>query len=421
MGAHHSRAHRIAREIRKNRERVKKLGPGLITGGAGDDPAGIVTYTAVGATTGFSMLWLMLLSTPMMIAAQNMAARLAVITGKSLPEIITAVYSRKLAVAVVVLLSFANIITIGADLQGMSAVLELITGIRASHFLVIITALTAYLVMFKTYRTVKRFFVGFTLVLVAYVAAAVLAKPELPALLKSTFLPHLTFSTAYVMAALGLLGTTISPYLLFWQASEEKEEHKTVAQAEEVAWDTAVGMVYSNLIAFCIIVTAGVMLYGSGRPLETVRDAALALKPLGSEYAFLLFSVGVLAAGFLAIPVLAGSTAYAVADTFGWREGLDNKISDAKGFYMVFFGALIVGNVIYWSPLSAVDALYYSQIFDGILLPVLMGLLLLLNRDERVVGDRKASRFNRVFCRLTLLVSLALIVTGVVRFVRSVL
>ncbi len=421
MGAHHARAHRIAREIRRNRERVKKLGPGIITGGAGDDPAGIVTYTAVGATTGFSMLWLMVLATPMMIAAQNMAARLAVITGKSLPEIITAYYSRKTAVFMVTLLAFANVVTIGADLQGMAAVLELITGVPSVHFLAGITALIAYLVMFKTYRTVKRFFVGFTLVLMAYVIAAVLSKPELPALLKSTFLPHVSFSSAYIMAALGLLGTTISPYLLFWQASEEKEEHKTVAQAEEVAWDTTIGMIYSNLIALCIIVTAAVMLYGSGQSLETVRDAALALRPLGSEYAFLLFSLGILAAGFLAIPVLAGSTAYAVADTFGWREGLDNKVSDAKGFYTVFFGALVVGNFIYWSPISAVDALYYSQVFDGILLPALVGILLLLNRNGQVVGDLKNSRFNNVFGWITLGVSLAFTIVLLGRLLRSFL
>ncbi|WP_457654670.1 Nramp family divalent metal transporter [Rhodocaloribacter sp.] len=418
MGAHHSRAHRIAREIRKNRERVKNLGPGLITGGAGDDPAGVVTYTAVGATTGFSMLWLMLLSTPMMIAVQNMAARLAVVTGKSLPEIVTAFYSRKLAVFMVTLLALANVITIGADLQGMAAVLELVTGVRAVHFFLIITALVAYLVMFKTYRTVKRFFVGFTVVLFAYVIAAFLARPELPTLLKSAFLPRLRFSSAYVIAALGLLGTTLSPYLLFWQASEEKEEHKTVAQAEQVAWDTAFGMIYSNLIAFCIIVTAAVMLYGSGHPMETVRDAALALKPLGAEYAFFLFSLGILAAGFLAIPVLAGSTAYAVADTFGWREGLDNRISDAKGFYLVFFGALIVGNLIYWSPWSAVDALYYSQVFDGVLLPVLVGLLMVLNGNRAVVGDLKNSRFNQVFGGMTLLISLALTVIMFTRMLR---
>ena len=406
LHAPHVNSQRIIEGVRKNRQRIENLGPGIITGGAGDDPAGIVTYTAVGANTGFSLLWLMLLSTPMMIAVQDMAARIAVITGKSLPEIVRAYYSRKLSVPMVMVLAIANTITIGADLQGVSAVLELLTGIKSIYFMIPVTAIIAYLVMFRTYRTVKRFLIGFTFVLVAYVIAAVLARPDLKSIIVNTFVPHLNGSTAFLLAALGLLGTTISPYLLFWQASEEREEHKTVAQAREVAWDTAIGMVYSNLIAFCIIIVAALVLYGGHQPLNSVRDAAMALKPLGSENAYLLFSVGILAAGFLAIPVLAGSTAYAVSDTFGWREGLDHKVSDAKGFYAIFFGALIVGDFIYLSPLSAIDALYYSQILDGMLLPVLVVILLLLNNNKKIVGELRNSKFNNIFGWLTLLVSL---------------
>lgn len=407
----HFNSSKIVDEVKKNRQRIKELGPGLITGGAGDDPAGVVTYTAVGATTGFSLLWLLLLSTPMMIAVQDMAARVAVVTGKSLPEIVRAFYSRKLSVLMVLLLSIANIITIGADLQGVSAVLSLLTGIRAVHFMIPVTAVIAYFVMFKTYRTVKRFFVGFTFVLIAYIVAAVLAKPDLKIILMNTFIPQIKISTTFAFAALGLLGTTISPYLLFWQASEEKEEHKSVAQAKEVAWDTTVGMIYSNLIAYCIILTGALMLYGSNHSLNSVKDAALALLPLGKENAFLLFTVGILAAGFLAIPVLAGSTAYAVADTFGWREGLDYKVSDAKGFYTVFFGALIIGDSIYISPFSAIQALYYSQILDGILLPILVGILLLLNNNSKIMGEFKNSRFNNIFGWLTLIVSSSFILS----------
>jgi len=376
---------RIVDEVKKNRERIKELGPGLITGGAGDDPAGIITYTAVGASTGFSLLWLLLLSTPMMIVVQDMAARVAVVTRKSLPEIVRAFYSRKLSVLMVLSLSIGNIITIGADLQGVSAVLSLLTGIKAVHFMIPIVALIAYFVMFKTYRTIKRFFMGFTFILIAYIVAAVLAKPDMKAVLMNTFIPQIKISTAFAFAALGLLGTTISPYLLFWQASEEKEEHKSVAQAKEVAWDMAIGMIYSNLIAFCIILMGALMLHGTGHSLGTVEDAALALLPLGKENAFVLFTVGILAAGFLAIPVLAGSTAYAVADTLGWREGLDYRVSDAKGFYTVFFGALIIGDLIYMSSFSAVQALYYSQILDGILLPILVGILLLLNNNSKIM------------------------------------
>ncbi len=413
----HTTAHQVKEEIIKNRERIKELGPGIITGGAGDDPAGIVTYTAVGANTGFSLLWLMLLSTPMMIAVQDMAARIAIITGKSLPEIIRAFYSRKLSIFIVLLLAVANIITIGADLQGVATVLGMLTGIKAVHLLIPVTAIIAYLVMFKSYRTVKKVFIGFTFVLVTYIISAIIAKPDVKLLLIKTFVPHLQMSSAYILAALGLLGTTISPYLLFWQADEEKEEHKTVAQAKSVEWDTSIGMVYSNLIAFCIIVTGGIMLFGQNRPLNTVSDAALALQPVAGHNAFLLFSIGILAAGFLAIPVLAGSTAYAVADTFGWREGLDYKISDAKGFYATFFGALIIGDFIYLSPLSAIEALYYSQILDGILLPILVGILLILNNNRKIIGELKNSRFNNIFGVLALFTSLIFTIIMLVQIV----
>ncbi len=397
---------RLADGARRGRERVRKFGPGLITGAAGDDPAGVETCTAVGATTGFSMLWLMLLSTPMMIAIQNMAARLAIITGRSLPEIITAAYSRRLAVAIVSLLALANVLTIGADLQGMAEILAIVTGLPSGPFLVGVTALVGYLVTFGRYRSIKRVLIALGSVLTAYVVSAVLARPDYGELLKATLIPHLEHSTAYVVAALGLLGTTMSPYLLFWQAAEEREEHKTVEQAKEAAWDTSIGMVYSSLVEYSIIVASALMLFGTAAPLETVRDAALALRPLGSDLSFVLFTVGILASGFLAIPVLAGSTAYAVADTFGWREGLDHKVSDARGFYLVFFGSLLVGDLIHWSPISAVDALYYSQVFDGVLLPVLVGLLLLLNSKPEVVGEYRNGRFNRSFGWLTLLVSL---------------
>ena len=405
LSAPHLNRQKLREEIRKNRERIEELGPGIITGGAGDDPAGIVTYTAVGANTGYSLLWLMLLSTPMMIAVQNMAARLALVTGKSLPEIVRAFYSRNLSVFMVLMLSVANIITVGADLQGVASVLELLTGIKSVHFLIPITALIAYLVMFKAYRTVKRVFMGLTFVLFAYILAAFAANPDLNAVWINTFVPHIRWNTAYALAALGLLGTTISPYLLFWQASEEKEEHKTVAQARQVGWDTALGMIYSNLIAFAIIIAGAVLLYGGHHPLNSVRDAAMALLPLGKENAFLFFTLGILAAGFLAIPVLAGSTAYAVADTFGWREGLDYKVSDAKGFYTIFFGALVIGDLIYLSPFTAVQALYYSQILDGILLPILVGILLILSSNRKIVGQFKNSVFNRIFGWLALLIS----------------
>ena len=392
------------------KQKIKKLGPGIITGGAGDDPAGILTYTIVGATTGFSQLWLMLLSTPMMIAVQDTAAKLALVTGKSLPEILNTYYSKKLTYLIVLSLAVANIFTIGADLEAIAAILEITTGIKAIYLLIPITFLIAYLVIFKAYKIVKKVLIILTSLLVVYVISAILAKPDLKQLLINTFVPHIKPDLAFILAALGLLGTTISPYMIFWQASEEKEEHATVSQAKVIEADTAFGMIYSNIIAYAIIVSSAVILFGH-REIQTIADAALTLKPAAGEYAFLLFSIGVIVAGFLAIPVLAGSTAYAVADTFGWREGMDNKVSDAKGFYLVFLGSLFIGDIINLSDISVVNALYYSQIFDGILLPILSGLLFVLGNNKKILGKYTNKKFKNIFLMLTFAVSLIAVIS----------
>jgi NRAMP (natural resistance-associated macrophage protein)-like metal ion transporter len=388
------------------REKIKKLGPGIITGGAGDDPAGILTYTIVGATTGFSQLWLMLLSTPMMIAVQDTAAKLALATGKSLPEILNIHYSKKFTYLIVLSLATANILTIGADLEAIATIFEITTGVKSIYFLIPITLLIAYLVMFKTYKTVKKVLIGLTSLLAVYIISAILAKPDLKQILIDTFIPQIKPDLTFILAALGLLGTTISPYMIFWQASEEKEEHATVSQAKVMTADTAVGMIYSNVIAYAIIVSSAVMLFGH-KEIRTIADAALALKPVAQDYAFLLFSTGIIVAGFLAIPVLAGSSAYAVADTFGWREGMDYKVSDAKGFYIVFLGSLLVGDLINLFNISAVDALYYSQVFDGILLPVLSGLLFVLGNNKKILGQYRNGKFNNIFLAVTFLISLS--------------
>jgi len=400
---------KIREEITKNRERLQKLGPGIITGGAGDDPAGIVTYTVVGATTGFSQLWLLLLSTPMMIAIQNAVARIALVTGKSLPEITNAFYSKKLTVMMVMILAIANILTIGADLNGIAAVLHILTGYATVYFLIPLTALIAWLILFGQYKTIKKVLIALTAVLGVYIVSAVMAKPDISKLLIDTFTPHISLDSAWIIAALGMLGTTISPYLLFWQAAEEKEEKKSVVQADEVDFDTITGMVYSNLLAYCMIITGAVMLYGKGADIQDVTTLAAALKPAAGSWAFALFSIGIIVAGLLAIPVLAGSTAYAVADTFGWREGMDNKVSDAKGFYFVFVGALIFGNIVDMIPsITVVDALYYSQVLDGLLIPVLIAITLLISNNKAIMGEYTASRFTNFFSLLAMVVTVTL-------------
>ncbi len=392
---------------KRARKRFATFGPGIITGGAGDDPAGIATYTIIGSTTGFSLLWLMLLSTPMMIAVQDTVSRIAIATKKSLPEITNTFYSKKFTIFMVSMLSIANIFTIAADMEAVAVILEILTGIESIYFLVPVTALIAYLVMFGKYKTVKRVLIFLTTILLVYMASAILAKPDI-LLLHSTFIPHISTSSAFILAALGLLGTTISPYMLFWQATEEKEEQQTVVQVKEVNKDTAIGMIYSNAIAYCIIVSAAMILFTYGVVPSTIKDISLSLKPIAGEYAFLLFSMGIIVSGFLAVPVLSGSSAYAIADTFGWREGLDNKVSDAKGFYLVFIGSLLLGDLIDLSSISAVDALYYTQILDGVLLPVLIGIILLLSNNSKIMGKYINTKFNNIFCISTLILSTAL-------------
>ncbi len=398
----------VKEDVRKNRDRIKELGPGLITGGAGDDPAGIVTYTLIGATTGFSQLWLLLLSTPMMIAVQSSISRIAIVSGKSLPELTTAFYTKKLTILMIVILATANILTIGADLQALAAIFGIMTGKDAIYFLIPITALIGYLVMYHSYRVIKRALMIFTAVLAVYIINVFLAKPDIIVVLKNTFIPHIEMHSAWIIAALGLLGTTISPYLLFWQASEEKEEKNSIVQAKNVEADTIIGMSYSNLLAYCMIISGATVLYGHVGGMETMSGIANALKPVSSQYAFMLFSIGVVVSGLLAIPVLAGSTAYAIADTFGWRAGMDNKISDAKGFYLVFLGAMIVGDLIDLSSLSVVDALYYSQVLDGLLLPVLIVIILMLANNTKIMGKYTNGRFNNIFSLLTFIVTVVL-------------
>ncbi|SNR86122.1 Nramp family divalent metal transporter [Desulfurobacterium atlanticum] len=409
--------YREKRKLAAARRNFNRFIPGLITGGSGNDPAGIVTYTAVGATTGYSLLWLLLLSTPMMIEVQNMAAKLAVVTEKSLPEIIKSIYSKKVTIFIVTLLVIVNIITIGADLQGLSEILAIITNSKAVYFDAPLTALIAYLVIFRSYRTVKKVLVFFSSILSVYIISAIVAKPDIGKMVINTFIPHIKANLSFIIAALGLLGTTISPYLLFWQSSQEREEQKTVVQVEEVKLGTVVGMVYSNLVAYAIIVAAAAEFFGKNVKLDTVKDAALALKPFAGEYAFALFSIGIIFSGLLAIPVLAGSAAYAVANTFGWREGLKNRVSDAKGFYAVFFGALVIGSFMQFFSISTVDALYYSQVLDGILIPIIVGILLLLCNKKELLGKYTNGIWSNVFGFITFFITAILSVIMVYQMV----
>ncbi len=383
------------------KEKVKKIGPGVVTGGADNDPAGIITYTSAGAQFGFSTLWILLLATPMMIAVQEMAARIATVTKKGLSKIIKQRYGKKVAVPIVSSLAIANLLTLGADTAAVAAVISILTGISWYLITIGLMALIWYMILFGKYKQIKTVLVALTFMLVVYAISAFYISPDIKVVL-SGFIPKFMPSFAFVSVLVGILGTTISPYMLFWQASEEIEERKKVIQIKEIGWDTTVGMIWSNVIAIFVIIAAASTLYVHHIPLSNVLVASLPLKPIAGEFAFLLFSIGIIVSGLLAIPVLAGSTAYAVSELFGWREGLTKRVYSAKGFYFVFTISLIVGGLLLTLPINPVDFLFYTQVLDGFLIPLVVATLLTIANDRTIMHKHANTKLQNIIIMIFL-------------------
>jgi len=379
----------------------KEIGPGVITGGADNDPAGIVTYTTAGARFGYSLLWVLLLCTPFMIAVQETAARIALVQKKGLASIIKNHYGKKTALLVMSSLAVANIATIGADIAGVAAVIGLVTGTNWLIYVIPVAALVGYLVLFKKYRVIRKLLLALTSLLIVYIISSILARPDWFSVLQG-FIPAHIPTVSFIIAIVGIIGTTISPYMLFWQASDELEEHKTILRPKDIEVDTAFGMLWSNIVAMFIIIAAASTLWVAGINIETVAQAAIALQPLAGQTAYILFALGVIVSGFLSLPVLAGSTAYAVSETFGWREGLNKKVFSAKGFYFTFMLSLIVGSFIVFLPVNPVHLLYYTQVLDGFLTPFLVTILLLLSNNKSVMGRYANNRKKNALLTLFL-------------------
>ena len=368
--------------------------PALITGGAGDDPAGVITYTVVGASTGYSQLWLLALTTPMLAAATTMAAKVALAGGRGLTTVLAGRYGRFAAGLVVFFLLLANMATIAADTAGVAVALSMATGVPWEYWVLPVLAGLAILLL-DGYAAVKRVLAVLTGALLAYFVAAWMAHPRAHEVLAG-FIPQLQGTRGWMVATLGLLGTTVSPYLMFWQAGEEVEEIQAgvVASGEVDLADTWPGMVYSNLIAAAIIVAAAAVLHSSGAQVGSVADAARALSPLG-RWGYGFFVAGLIASGLLALPTLSGATAYAVAEWMGWPEGLGARPAQARGFYVVFVGGLVMSGLIALVPhFDPGQALYYSQVFDGVLLPLMLTVLLFLSNDVRLTGRRNPLWIN---------------------------
>jgi NRAMP (natural resistance-associated macrophage protein)-like metal ion transporter len=390
------------------------LGPGLITGCADDDPSGISTYSIAGAAFGYRTLWTALLSFPLMVCVQIMCSRLGMVTGRGLASVIRLHYPRWVLWGACTLLVVANVINIAADLGGMAEATALVTGNSATIWTILFTALIVSFLFWSSYRQIARVFKWITLVLLAYVATAFFVHVDWKAALMATFFPRLSWSRDSLSVLVGILGTTISPYLFFWQAAQEVEEERaqgrnlaqrkgaTDQELRRARIDVVAGMFASNFIMYFIILTTAATLHAHGvTHIDTARQAAEALRPLAGNAAYWLFTLGLIGTGMLGVPVLAGSCAYAIAEAFAWRGSLEKRPRGARRFYTVLAAAMVGGLAIDFAGLDAVKMMFWSAVVNGALAPPLILLVILLTSNRRVMQERVSSPVLRVLGWIT--------------------
>jgi len=381
---------------------LSRLGPGLITGAADDDPSGIATYSQAGAQVGFNLLWSVLLAYPLMVAIQVISAHIGRVTGRGLATNLQRFAPRPLVWTIVGLMLAANVINIAADISAMGESITLVAPGQAHWYAVAFGVLSVLLQVFVPYQRYVNFLKWLTLVLLAYVATVFVVHVHWGEVLLRTVLPHMEWNKAYVTTVVAVLGTTISPYLLFWQASQEVEELNADAEARplrhapeqverqfrRIRFDTVVGMGVSNVIAFFVMLTTAATLHAHGQTdIQTSAQAASALKPIAGELAFVLFALGIVGTGLLAIPVLAGSAAYAMAGTFHWQSSLDKKFSAARKFYGIIIVATLAGVGINFAPIDPIKALYWSAVINGVMAVPVMAVMMLVASSRKIMGD----------------------------------
>jgi len=379
------------------KEFIRLIGPGLVTGASDDDPSGIATYSQAGAAYGLSTLWTSILAFPLMTSIQQMCARIGIITEQGLTGTLKKHYPRPI-LYLMLLFSFpAIVMNIGADIAGMGAVGNLLfPSIDAGFFSVFFTVLLLILIIYLPYKKMASILKYLCIVMLVYFIVPFLYHQDLGHILKSTFIPKIEFSKEFMATLVGILGTTISPYLFFWQASVEVEEQKSRKKKlmvdkkfiQEVDKDVDLGMIFSGLVMYFIILTTGTVLYQGGiNNIQTVEDAARALQPLAGNAAYLLFAIGIIGTGLIAIPVLSGSLSYIFAETFGWEQGLSKKFHEARGFYTIIAISLLLGLAMNYLGISPIKALIYTAILYGITAPVLIAIILHISNNRKIMGE----------------------------------
>lgn len=392
-------------------DKVKRLGPGLVTGAADDDPSGIATYSQAGAQFGPALMWTMTLTYPLMVAVQLASAQVGRVTGHGLGRSLNKVMPRWLVIGLIAVLFVANTINVGADLAAMGEASALVAHASEHGFTIAFAILSLLLQLFVPYHRYVNFLKWLTLVLFAYIALIFMVKVDWPSAARGLVVPTITGAGA-VTTIVAIFGTTISPYLFFWQAAQEvedldqSEEREPLKQKREQApdafsrirWDTFVGMAVSSIVALAIILGTATTLHTAGKTdIQSAADAAQALKPVAGNFAFAIFSLGIIGTGLLAVPVLAGSSAYAVCEIGGWNASLEHKPMRAKVFYAVITVGMILGVAIDWSPINPMKALFWSAVINGVAaVPVLIGLMIVVSKPS-IMGEFVASPALKFF------------------------
>ncbi len=391
---------------------LKILGPGLITGASDDDPSGIATYSQAGAQFGLATLWTALITFPLMAAVQEMCARIGMVTSQGLTGTLKKHYPRSILYLMLVFSFPAIILNIGADIAGMGAVANLLVpAVNPMLFSVIFTGILLLSIIFLSYKQLAAILKYTCAILLVYMVVPFLYKQDLWAIAKATVIPTIHFNKDFINILVAILGTTISPYLFFWQATMEVEDMKKTGKVlmvnkkriHNMKVDVDFGMLFSNIIMFFIILTAGTVLFKGGiHQIDTVQEAAKALEPLAGKWAYLLFAVGVIGTGFLAIPVLSGSLSYIVSETLGWEAGLEKKFNEARPFYLVIVASLVIGLFINYAGISPIQALLYSAILYGVTAPVIIAIVLHISNNKKIMGNYTNSRYANIAGTITL-------------------
>jgi NRAMP (natural resistance-associated macrophage protein)-like metal ion transporter len=397
------------------------LGPGLISGASDDDPSGIATYATVGATLGFVPLWTALATFPMMAAIQFVCAKIGMVSGMGIAGVVRRHYPRMMLHVAVWGLVVANTINVGADLGAIAEAISLLVPVKPMIMIGPVVGILLVLQIRGSYRLIAKVFAWLTLGLFAYIGAAFFARPAIAPVLRGTFIPTIQWNAKFFAALVAILGTTISPYLFFWQASQEVEEEKaegkrtvrdrqgaTEPELRYAAWDVIAGMLLSNVVMYFIILATAATLFTSGKhDIQTATDAAQALRPFVGTGASVLFAVGLIGAGLLAVPVLTGSAAYAVSEVFGWRYGLDQPPHRAKQFYGVIVAATLVGAVMNLLGIGAMRALFWTAVINGCVAPPLLVLIMLIGKNCQIMGSHTNGAVVNVIGWMTTLVMFA--------------